>query len=283
MRAASPLRYPGGKSSMAGLLGSIRNLNGLGTHSIAEPFAGGAGASLSLLFREETNEVFINDADPAIYAFWSSLVGRIGPFLELLLSTPVEMQEWLRQRSIYRDSRSSRLRRGFATFYLNRCNRSGIIMNGGPIGGVEQTGEWKLDARYNVSELATRCAKVYEYRYRIHVSNQDAIQFIEGRGQEELLFIDPPYYHKGQTLYLNRLDHCYHQSLANHLEQMAEAPWVLTYDDCPEIRRMYEGWANIHPFLLRYAASERRKGREILVAPRWMQLPSRQTSGAIEW
>ena len=50
MKTCSPLRYPGGKSAMAELLSEIRRLNGLGDRAIAEPFAGGAGASLTLLF-----------------------------------------------------------------------------------------------------------------------------------------------------------------------------------------------------------------------------------------
>ena len=285
MRTASPLRYPGGKSSMTNLLSSIRRINHLGDRAVAEPFAGGAGASLSLLHREDTHEIHINDVDRAIHDFWWTIVNRPRPFLALLRSTRVSMDEWHRQRDTYkRTSGVSRLRRGFAAFYLNRCNRSGIIMNGGPIGGVNQTGKWKLDARFNKPALEKRCTKVAEYGERIHVSRVDALEFIGGHDQDAMFFfIDPPYYAKGQTLYLNKLDHAYHQRLASQLRRMDEAAWVLTYDDCSEIRSMYSNWANIRPFSLRYAASERRSGREILIAPRWMQLPEEQESAAIEW
>ena len=47
---------------MADLLAQIRRLNGLADRSFAEPFAGGAGASLSLLYLEETPEIYVNDA-----------------------------------------------------------------------------------------------------------------------------------------------------------------------------------------------------------------------------
>lgn len=285
MRTASPLRYPGGKSAMAGLLSGIRSINRLGDRAIAEPFAGGAGASLSLLYREDTPEIHINDVDQAIYDFWWTIVNRPRPFLAMLRSKRVSMAEWRRQRDTYRQTSSvSRLRRGFAAFYLNRCNRSGIIMNGGPIGGVEQTGKWKLGARFNKAELQTRCAKVAEYGERIRVSQVDAVEFIDSHHEDDLFFfIDPPYYGKGQTLYLNKLDHDYHQRLANHLRAMEDASWVVTYDDCPEIRNMYRDWANIRPFSLRYAAAERRSGREILITPRWMRLPDEQDSAAIGW
>ena len=285
MRASSPLRYPGGKSAMADLLRKIRKLNGLGGRSLAEPFAGGAGASLSLLYLEDAKEIYINDADPAIHDFWWSLVHRPSYFSELLAKTRVSMAEWRRQRDVYRSRRKiSKLRRGFSAFYLNRCNRSGIIMNGGPIGGVKQTGEWKLDARFNKVDLRNRCERVAEYRERIHVSCRDGIDFIgEGDVDSVMFFIDPPYFVKGNTLYLNLLDETYHQMLANKLKAMPNAAWVLTYDDCPEIREMYKNWATIHPFSLRYAAADRRSGKEILIVPKWMRLPTSQDSQAINW
>ena len=285
MKTSSPLRYPGGKSAMAGLLGQVRRLNGLGDRATAEPFAGGAGASLSLLYLEETHEIYINDADGAICDFWWAAVNQPRPFTELIMKTPVSMAEWRSQRDLYRKpGRASRLRRAFAAFYLNRCNRSGIIMNGGPIGGVSQKGKWKLDARFNKPELRRRCERIAEYRDRIHVSCRDGIDFIEYLDSERtFFFIDPPYFEKGKTLYLNALDVEYHATLAARLKLMRDGAWVLTYDDCPEIRRMYQGWATIRPFGLRYAAAERRSGKEVLITPKWMRLPAWQASAALTW
>jgi DNA adenine methylase len=285
MNTASPLRYPGGKASMAGLIAEIRRINRLGDRAMAEPFAGGAGASLSLLYREETPEVFINDADPAIHDFWWSVTARSDEFGKRLRRARVNMAEWRRQRVTYRaTARISRVRRGFAAFYLNRCNRSGIIMNGGPIGGIQQQGTWKLGARFNKGELLSRCARIAEYQSRIHISGVDGLAFIErANSRETFYFIDPPYFHKGNTLYLNALDEEYHASLGRRLKGMADAAWIVTYDDCPEIRRIYRGWARIRPFSLRYVANQRRQGSEILIVPNWMQLPKAQSSDAIDW
>lgn len=285
MKPSSPLRYPGGKSAMVGLLRQIRSLNGLGGRAMAEPFAGGAGASLTLLYLEETQVIHINDVDPAIYDFWWILVNKPEPFLNLLAKTHVNMTEWRRQREIYRSGvQASRLRRAFAAFYLNRCNRSGIIMNGGPIGGVKQTGLWKLNARYNKSELRRRCEKVVEYRDRIHVSGQDGLKFIENIDHDStFFFIDPPYFVKGETLYLNTLNEEYHIALADRLKSLKSAAWVLTYDDCPKVHQLYSNWANIRPFSLRYAATERRSGKEVLIVPKWMHLPTSQPSNALIW
>lgn len=252
---------------------------------MAEPFAGGAGASLTLLFREETHEIYINDVDPAIHDFWWTLVNKPRPFLDMLTKTRASIAEWHRQRDVYRDQgRVSRVRRGFAAFYLNRCNRSGIIMNGGPIGGVKQRGKWRLNARFHKSGLRCRCEKVVEYRDRIHVSCQDGMQFIENLDREAtLFFIDPPYFVKGETLYLNTLNEEYHAALAAQLKSMKNAAWVLTYDDCTKVRRMYSDWATIRPFSLRYVAAERRSGKEVLIVPKWMRLPASQSSAALIW
>lgn len=270
---------------MVSLLRQIRRLNGLGQRAIAEPFAGGAGASLALLYLEETHEIYVNDADPAIRDFWWSLVYRPQPFADMLSRTRVSIAEWRRQRGVYRSrSRVSRLRRGFSAFYLNRCNRSGIITNGGPIGGVKQTGKWKIDARFNKPELHRRCKKVAEYRDRVHVSGSDGIEFIKKLNAEStLFFIDPPYFFKGRTLYLNALDENYHIALSEQLKSMSNAAWVLTYDDCLEIRRLYRGWTSIRPFSLRYTATKRRKGKELLITPKWMRLPTTQGSAAVHW
>ncbi len=285
MNFASPLRYPGGKVAMAGMLAEIRKQNAVAGFAQAEPFAGGAGASLTLLYSELAPEVLINDADPAMHDLWWALTHRSKEFGEVLSRTRASMAEWRRQRELYRRRRTGRVQRGFAAFYLNRCNRSGIIMNGGPIGGLEQTGEWKIGARFNRESLLERCRKIGEYSDRIKVSGLDGIAFIDSIDTKDtFLFIDPPYYHKGPLLYLNGLDEAYHKALAQKLKGLPnDAAWVLTYDDCPEIRALYRDWATVRPFTLRYTAYERKLGKEVLIAPRWMKLPRHQKSLAIEW
>jgi DNA adenine methylase len=285
MNTASPLRYPGGKAALSGLLGDIRRLNKLGATAIAEPFAGGAGASLKLLYLEETHEIHINDADPSIHDFWFTVVKRPKPFLEMLRDSRPSISEWHRQRLIYgAKGRVSRLRRGFAAFYLNRCNHSGVIMNGGPIGGIRQKGKWKIGARYNRKSLIERCMRLAEYGDRISVTCLDGLGLIRKlKDKHVFFFIDPPYFAKGPQLYLNGLSATYHEKLASCLRSMKTHPWVLTYDDCPEIRSMYKGWARITPFSIRYSAAERRPGKEIMITPRWMLLPTEQVSKAVAW
>lgn len=284
MSVASPLRYPGGKAAMTNLLHAIRDLNSLNGHAVAEPFAGGAGASLSLLYLRETHEVHINDLDPAICDFWHSAVHDSSALITHLDKASVSVEEWRRWRDVYRDENASRLDRGFAAFYLNRCNRSGIIKNGGVIGGLEQRGAWKIDARFNKDTLRARLERLAEEQERIFVSGLDGIEFIRAMDAEStFFFVDPPYFNKGPLLYLNGLDSEYHEQLAENLKGMSKAAWVLTYDDCAEIRDLYREWANVHPFSLRYSARKRREGQELLITPKWLQLPEDQSSMALCW
>ena len=269
---------------MTSLLRSIRDLNSLNSRAVAEPFAGGAGAALSLLYRRETHQVHINDLDPAICDFWHSAIHDSSAMIARLDNASVSVAEWRRWRDVHRDENASRLDRGFAAFYLNRCNRSGIIKGGGVIGGLKQRGRWKIDARFNKDTLRARLERLAEERERICVTGLDGIDFIsEMDSDSTFFFIDPPYFNKGPLLYLNGLDAEYHERLAQRLCDMSEAAWVLTYDDCTEIRDLYGDWANVHPFSLRYSARERRQGQELLITPKWMRLPDSQDSRSLSW
>ena len=254
---------------MAGLLNRVRVANRLRDRDFAEPYAGGAGAALTLLFRGEAPAIHINDIDEAVSDIWWAVLERIDQFSEMIHTAPLTVDEWLRQRAIYRDpSSASRLERAFAAFYLNRCNRSGIIRNGGPIGGIGQTGKWRLDARFNRQGLVERCQRVARQSARIRISALDGIEFIRGLADAgAFFFIDPPYFGKGPTLYLNALDPPYHALLAEVLRTMSDSQWVLTYDDCAEVRALYEEWATVRSYSLRYSASSRRRGGELLIAP----------------
>lgn len=285
VRHVSPLRYPGGKSRLSGLLREIRRLNGLGAHEIVEPFAGGAGASLALLYLEEAPKIHINDADPAMFAFWWSATKRPQKFQRRLVDIPITISEWQRQRIVYGSKREvSRFDLGFSAFFLNRCNRSGIVRGGGVIGGLDQSGQWKIDARFNKVTLQKRLRRLEEFSARINVSGIDGAELIESiHLGNRFFFIDPPYVKRGQTLYQNELDLDYHARLAVLLESMPSSAWALTYDDCPEVREWYGDWANVRPFSLQYTASSRRAGKELLITPKWLLLPLEQTSRAITW
>lgn len=279
-RNPSPLRYPGGKVSLTPILEEILYSNGLQGGVYVEPFAGGAGAGLKLLVNGHVDRVIINDIDKSVSSFWHSVMNDTEELIERILTVPLTVKEWEKQREVYRDSRRRRrIDRGFATFYLNRCNRSGIIMNGGPIGGVKQAGQWKIDARFNREELANRVRDLADYGDRITVLSEDAGELVEnlGRhvcGEKCFIYADPPYYVKGRDLYLSAYDDRDHESFACRMKRLKNVAWVMTYDDHEKIRGYYEGM-QIHSFNLRYSAhGDSPEGGEILIAPQAIDIPT---------
>lgn len=284
MHSVTPLRYPGGKTALAGILRAVLERNKLEDCTIVEPFAGGGGASLALLFEGAVKRIVLNDLDPAVSAFWWAATKRHNVLRARVRQVPLTVAQWKKQRKAYRDREKCRFDRGFAAFYLNRCNRSGIIKNGGCIGGLEQEGEWGLDARFNRTTLVERLDKIAAHRDRIRIRSHDARRVIRVSEREErFFFIDPPYYHKGQELYMNSLDHDYHAKLAEHLKALDSKNWVLTYDDCPEIRALYRDWANIRRYSLRYTAARRRRAGELFITPKGLIIPSATEGRAVRW
>jgi DNA adenine methylase len=279
--AHSPLRYPGGKQILARVLGHLIRLNGASGGTYVEPFAGGAGAALALLYGGHVDRIMINDADRCIYELWKAMLEQTDRFVDMLSNVPLTVEEWRKQRDIYRHPKGhSGISVGFATFYLNRCNRSGIIGNGGLIGGVAQKGRWKIDARFNRDELGERIRKVALYRERISLSCLDALAFLGERvsnlvhSSRPFVYLDPPYYAKGCALYLNHYKAEDHGCLATYVRERARFPWVMSYDNVPEIRKFYRGMRLV-PFDLNYSARERRVGREVMISDSSLVFPKR--------
>jgi DNA adenine methylase len=264
-RYYSPLRYPGGKTILFPFFEQKIAESGLRDITYVEPFAGGAGAAIALLFSEVVDRIVINDLDKAVFAFWKSAIFDSERFIDAIRFTPVTVKEWRKQKEIYKDKRAKHFERGFATFYLNRTNVSGIL-NGGPIGGLDQTGKWKVDARYNRKGLIQRIREIAEYSSRITVTNEDGVD-LAGKylvKKNTFIYLDPPYYEKAADLYLNFYVQRDHARLARKLNAHADAPWLLTYDNHAEIRRLYPNRRAVN-FSLSYNAYERRIGRELMI------------------
>lgn len=279
MRDASPLRYPGGKWRLAPFFVKLISANFEVPPSYVEPYVGGGSLALSLLFSGAVREVFLNDLDPAIYAFWISVVRQSQEFIDLLLNTAATPSQWQRQKDIYRRGPDAgRLRLGFATFFLNRTNHSGIL-NGGMIGGRKQSGKWKIDARYNRKELARRIQKIASYKNRIHLSNQDACDFIRGQDgrTNSLIYLDPPYYHAGRRLYLNHYRPADHREVRDAVERLG-SPWVVSYDDAWEIRKLYAEY-RVRNINLLHTARTARIGKEMIFFSPLVKIPRRSDRG----
>ncbi len=249
-----------------------------------EPFVGGAGAALRLLREKVVSEVRINDLDVRIIAFWNAVLGERERFVETILSVPLSVAEWKNQREIYRrGDPSNGFELGFATFYLNRCNRSGVLFRAAPIGGHEQCGKWKIDARFNRAALAERVIAIWQRRERIHVTNLDAREFLVHhlpRGRERsrvFAYLDPPYHSNGSRLYLNHYRDGDHRQLARYMQSQRTLSWVMSYDDVPRVRDLYMS-CTVRRLSIRYSFQQKTEARELMIAPTYVRLPAEEAS-----
>jgi DNA adenine methylase len=241
-----------------------------------EPYAGGAGAALFLLTQGYVDHIVINDADPIVHAFWKAATDYNSELLATVQRTPVTMDTWHRQREIIAaPGKYNLVEVAFATFFLNRTNRSGIL-SAGVIGGKAQSGNYKLDARYNVAELMNRIKTIGAYRSRMTVLGIDALDLLTdvapGFPRECLVYLDPPYYVKGSLLYRNHYLHDDHAAIAERVED-ATYPLIVTYDDCSEIRQLYRSFESTN-FELHYSTHLARPLTSEVLFYKNLELPS---------
>ena len=275
----SPLRYPGGKTKITPLVSKIIEGTGIRECTYIEPFAGGAGVALSLLFNGKADRIVINDYDKAVYSFWRAVKEDGDELIQMIEETPITIDEWLNQKRIfYRRSNNYSVDLAFSTFFLNRTNRSGI-MNAGPIGGYSQTGNYKIDARFNKVDLIKRIRKIMEYRDFIHVYNKDIIKFIKliypKFSDDAFIYFDPPYYNKGKDLYKNFLDASDHKRISQSIIENVHSDWIVTYDRCDEILDIYSDLPKAY-FDLNYSLANNGKGTEVLIMKNPSYLPEQE-------
>ncbi len=270
---------------MLDLAATMLRLNGLERGHYAEPYAGGCGLALSLLYGGHVADIHINDIDPSVWAFWHCVLNRTDDLIALVEQTPVTIEEWRRQRAVHKGmDRADPLALGFSTFFLNRTNRSGVIGGGGVIGGLSQAGNYPIDCRFQRDDLVRRIRRVSRYRDQIHLTDLDALAFLDqcerALPANTLLFIDPPYYKKGSSLYTSFYNPSDHASVAAKI-MTVERPWIVTYDDVPEIRHLYRDRRQFS-FGINYSLHEKRVGSELLIVSKGLKVPevtkSRQVS-----
>lgn len=266
----SPLRYPGGKTQLSNFLSNLLELNKLEKPIYCEPFSGGFGAGLDLLFSDKVSSIIINDLDLGIYSIWYAILYDIESFTELVINTPVTIEEWITQKQIYNDlitSNNYSLNLAFSTFFLNRTNVSGIV-NGGPIGGKTQEGKYLIDCRFNKENLINKIKLINIHKDQIKLYNLEANRLINDvllqiDPRKLFVFFDPPYYKQGKNLYTNYFDHENHVELKNCISLMDEYKWITTYDYEEDINKIYSSYPT-HEYQIRYSANRVRKEKEYL-------------------
>lgn len=305
-KTVTPFRYPGGKAKLAPVVEEILKANNLEGCAFYEAFAGGAGLGLELLKKGKINWLILNDMDDAICSFWSAALNLPWRMIEKIMTTPIDIAEWERQSDIYegkfipKGSLEDRvLAKGFSALFLNRVNFSGIIQ-GGVIGGKEQTGTYKMDCRFNRKELATRILDIFEMRERIFIIKTDVLNGFfkvceakvgnfyvnnlrivdpyylgdiekslalsespESSLDRAFFYFDPPYYEKGKTLYRHFFTPEQHEKFAELLKSSQIPYWALSYDNCEEVQRLWGEYTSI-PVKLNHSVKNKGKQEELM-------------------
>lgn len=272
----TPLRYPGGKQKLAPFVLEVLSENNLLGGHYAEPYAGGAGVAIELLLTGKVEHIHLNDVSVPVYAFWRSVLTSTTEFCRLISSASLTIKEWQRQKEILtRPWESSQLELGFSFFYLNRCNRSGIP-TAGVIGGKNQNGVWKMDARFPRNELIRRVEAIGAKHNSITLRNWDAERFIiehlRKLPERSLVYFDPPYFHKADRLYLNHYKPKDHARISKVIQDKVKCPWIISYDFTHEILNFYTQRRSI-TYELQYNAGTAYKGREIIILSDSVKLP----------
>ena len=266
MTYLSPLRYPGGKARLRHLLAEVISGSMSRCALYVEPFAGGAGAALGLLDAGVVDEVLINDIDPGIAAFWRSIFNRPDDLVDLIWRTEVSLESWHEQRRVAACDSADDLDRGFATFFLNRTNRSGIL-GARPIGGLGQTGRWKLDCRFNRQALSERVLYLKRFRDRVSVREEDALallEMVDHLSESIFIYADPPYISKSSDLYLDNLSWEDHLRLSTILNSR-NTGWILTYDVDERVTSELYPDRRSARMQIRHSALQTQVGEEIVV------------------
>lgn len=141
-------------------------------------------------------------------------------------------------------------------------------MKAGVIGGLSQSGTYKLDARFNKQMISERIEKIATQASNISVYYEDSLELLEKccsiLPEQSLIYLDPPYYVKGKGLYRNYYKHNDHLMIAQILQSSAfPRPWVVSYDNAEEICDMYQS-SNSLTYGLNYTAQRHYVGSEAM-------------------
>jgi len=256
------LRYPGGKSRAVEKI--IANMPA-NIKEFREPMVGGGSVSLVVKQLFPNVKVKINDLNYDLICFWKTL--RDNP--NELISEVRKIKETYKDgRKLYDElvtrNGGNEFERAFRFFVLNRITFSGTVDSGG-------YSQQAFEKRFTNStiqrlKLVSEIIKDFEITY----GDYERLLFKDGEGV--FIFLDPPYYSttksklygKNGDLHLN-FDH---ERFAANMKKCKHL-WLITYDDCPEIRELFS-FAYIYPWELQYGMNNykqktARKGRELFI------------------
>ncbi len=270
----SLFRYPGGKTKLQEPIVQLLREQTNWTQ-YREPFFGGGAIGLNFMATDSTvTSAWLNDLDVGLASLWTatmnypqelkSLVGSFEP------SVPAfnEFKAELKTMDTMPTDRDEMVRIGFQKLVLHQTSYSGLgTKSGGPLGGNLQRSNYKIDDRWSPDALQVKIDAIHEQlsKLEVRITHHDFAELITDTSQTALIYLDPPYYVNGNALYQHGLDKDGHLRLAELLKS-TDHRWVLSYDDCPEVRALYY-WANVMTVSVNYSIAGARREQELLICP----------------
>lgn len=263
----SPLRYPGSKSDFAALAFSILQSTGNAGGTLIEPFAGSGIVSLSLLDAGLISNAVLIEKDVLVYSFWQALFNHTDELIAKFQELPITLETWHSLRPLMETrtaSASDVVQLGLACLFFNRANFSGIL-KAGPIGGMKQASKYTIDCRTNKDEIIVRLLAAATLAERVTVHHADAVEFLSRKLPKNcVLYVDPPYFVKGELLYRHHYKMADHRNLAAVLEKV-RAPWLLSYDVHHIIEHLYAHF-EVTKLRFSYSAHSPKNHDELLIS-----------------
>lgn len=275
----SILRYPGGKTRLSPTLQRMLEGEPQLRH-IVEPFCGGASISIQLIESGALETAALNDIDLRVSSLWQVVFGKTEQLqedFEWLLTQvrehPVDLPTW---HAIKRGQPKTTRERAWACLFLNRTSFNGIMTRkAGPIGGKTQQKN-QVGVRFHRLNLEARLRQLHALAPKIsEVSCEPWDRFAaRHRRRDTLLYLDPPYYHRGRELYSHAFTHAEHVELADWVKTV-DTPWLLSYDDAPEVRALYPTSSGLNIQVLHQNYSNTKTGgishagQELMISNIW--------------
>lgn len=229
----SPFRYAGGKFYARNLI-----LEHIPPHSdYVEPFAGGA----SIFFaKSKVRNNWLNDIDKLLINTYLIIRDRSEELIEFLAG-----EEATKEKHTYYKNEfvpKNKLEEAARWFYLNRTSYSGIMK--------PQNCFWGYGDKYSMrpENWPRNIRRTSEKLQNVEITCSDFQQVINAVPDGAFLFVDPPYFNADQDkFYVHSFSRNDHYRLCGVLrEHKDRIKFLITYDNSPEVRGLYEWATQMH-------------------------------------
>jgi DNA adenine methylase len=256
-------RYPGGKSKISDhIIATLDKAAEKGYDQFREPFFGGGSIGIKFIAKNKVKNVWINDKDYGIDCLWNSVILYPKELRKMVTEFRPTVEEFyrikedlLRVDDAKNGSWEKIVKHGFEKLAIHQISYSGLgTKSGGPLGGSRQESKYKIDCRWSPKYICKKIDALHSLFSEAKVdwcSNFDFGGLIENKDSKSLIYLDPPYFKKGNDLYQFGFSVADHERLSKLLRE-TEHSWVLSYDDCEEIRDFYS-WADIQEIGVNYS------------------------------